>query len=43
MESQRLAIAMSFTLALPYNLTNLDAPGLVDEEHFLPVLQIVWR
>ena len=42
MGSQRLATAISLTLTLPYNLTNLDATGLVDEKHFLPALQVVW-
>ena len=40
---QRLAIATSFMLAIPYYLTYLDATGLVDEKHFLPALQVVWR
>ena len=42
-KSQRPAIAVFCTLALPYYLTNFDATGLVDEKHFLPALQVVWR
>lgn len=43
MRSQRLAIAKSCTVILPYYLTDLDATGLVDEKHFLPVLEVVGR
>ena len=43
MEPQRLAITKFCILALPDYLANFDTPGLVDEKHFLPALQVVWR